>query len=224
MALNKKFYMKLVILTITSFFALNSFAQREDNLIDAIQNRESAEPSDIEEAPQARNSAMRTHKHGFGIGLGQTILGGKYAKYGEDKITMDFFYTYLASYSFDLLVNFNLTSHEKNQNTVRLSGLSVDIKGRLYDFDKFSPYAIGGVGFYQPSWEIDPDNNGNFIESDKKTVFGINGGFGVDLSLNDRFSIGLLSILYLPFAVDQDQGPDVKGRYFKFLLTGFYFF
>lgn len=212
-----------------SFFAFTIQAQeRQDNLIDAIQNKDSSEAPSEASTPDSNTSSnnysRKTKKHGLGLGLGQSILGGKYAKYGDDKITLDFFYTYIASYSFDLLLNLTLNRFEKNQNTVNFRGLSIDIKGRLYDFDQFSPYFIGGVGFYQPSWEIDPEDDGTFIESDKKMVFGINAGLGADLALNDKFSIGLLGALYFPFSVAQDNGPDVKGRMFKFLLTGFYFF
>lgn len=212
------------MLFIMSFCFFNVQAQeREDNLIDAIKNKSSEKPAEMTEEPTSTSATSNTprtpNKHGFGLGIGQTVLGGDFAKYGEDKITLDFFYTYLASYSFDLLVNLHLNNHEKNDSTTYLRGATVGIKGRLYDFDQFAPYLVGGVGFYRPGRDTPA-----YGESTKKTVFGLNGGAGLDLQLNNRFSIGLLTMLHLPFKVAQDDGPDVEGRYLKVLLTGFYFF
>ena len=41
----------------------------------------------------------------WGLGLGQTFLTGDFGKNGEDSITVDLYYKYKASYSFDLIVN-----------------------------------------------------------------------------------------------------------------------
>lgn len=223
MALKSIINRKLIMFIVMSFCVFNLQAQeREDNLIDAIQNKTSEEPAEVDSQPTSstNSGSFRTPKrHGFGLGIGQTVLGGDFADYGDDKITIDFFYTYLASYSFDLLVNLHFNSLEKDDSTTYLRAGTVGVKGRLYDFDQFSPYLVGGVGFYRPGRDTP-----QYGKSTSKTVFGLNAGAGFDLQLNEEFSIGLLSMLHLPFKVAQDDGPDVEGRYLKVLLTGFYFF
>src|SRR5690606_3977325 len=93
----------------------------------------------------------RLQQHGLGIGLGQTFLLGNYGKHGDDKITFDLLYSYAASYSFDLLVNAHMSEHKDSDNDrMRVMGLTSSIKGRFVEYDNFSPYFLGGLGFYAP--------------------------------------------------------------------------
>jgi hypothetical protein len=73
---------------------------------------ESAENTHSAPEQSHSTSPRRLQQHGLGLGLGQTFLFGDYSNHGDDKITMDFFYSYAASYSFDLIVNAHMSEHE----------------------------------------------------------------------------------------------------------------
>ncbi len=173
-------------------------------------------------SPAAAPAPRRLNQHSFGLGLGQTFLMGKYAKWGEDKVTMDLFYTYAASYSFDVVVNAHWSEHEDNDEIMWVRGFVGSIKSRIFEFDNFSPFILGGLGFYAPKARRSVGND--LDTSDDKIAFGWNFGGGVDLRLNDEWTVGGLGQLHAPFAVKTDDGPDVKGYYFKLLLTLAYSF
>lgn len=164
----------------------------------------------------------RLQQHGLGLGLGQTFLLGNYGKYGQDKITLDLLYSYAASYSFDLLLNAHMSEHKDNNERMKVMGLTSSIKGRFVEYDNFSPYFLGGLGFYAP--QAKRVVNGDNEWSTRKITFGLNFGGGVDLRLNDNYVIGVLGQMHWPFKIEQEAGPDVKGYYFKLLLTGMYLF
>lgn len=163
-------------------------------------------------------STREIHKHAIGIGLGQTFLLGQFENYGDNKITGDFLYTYTASYSFDVLVNIHFSDHSFKNKRVKLAGYVMSIKARSYEFDAFSPYVLGGLGFYAPQI-IDGDE-----ESEIKNTFGFNIGGGVDLRLNEKVIIGLMTQFHKPFEVKQEETSNIRGSYFKLLLTAMYQF
>jgi hypothetical protein len=178
-----------------------------------------------EDSSNNQNSAAsprKLHQHGVGIGLGETFLLGKYSKYGADKITADILYSYAASYSFDLLVNAHMSEHEDKNERMKVMGLATSIKGRFVEYDNFSPYFLGGLGFYAP--QAKRVVNGDNQWSDRKITFGLNFGGGVDLRLNEHYVVGIMGQMHCPFAIQQDEGPDVQGYYFKLLITGMYLF
>ena len=164
----------------------------------------------------------RLQQHGLGIGLGQTFLLGDYGKNGNDKITADLLYSYAASYSFDILVNAHMSEHKSNSERVKTRGLTGSIKGRFVEYDNLSPFFLGGLGFYAP--QARRNINGDHKWSDQKVTFGLNFGGGVDLRLNDHYVVGVLGQMHWPFKVQQDGQPDLKGYYFKLLITGMYLF
>lgn len=183
-----------------------------------------AQVENVQEEPVAPSGSSaaaprRLQQHGIGLGLGQTFLFGNYAKHGEDKITVDILYSYAASYSFDLLIDAHLSEHEDNNESMTLMGLTGSIKGRMFEYDNFSPFFLGGVGFYAPRAERDGE-----ADTTRKLTFGLNFGGGVDLRLNDEFVIGMMAQMHWPFKVEQDRGSDLKGYYMKLLLTGMYLF
>lgn len=167
-------------------------------------------------------SPRQLRKHGIGIGLGQTFLLGNYADYGDSKITADVLYTYAASYSFDILVNAHYSKHKSKTEKMRLPGLDMAIKARLFEFDNFSPFVLGGLGFYAP--QAKRNMFGTTKWSDQKFTFGMNLGGGLDLRLNDNYVVGILGQLHWPFTVKQNDQSDLKGYYFKLLITGMYLF
>ena len=196
---------KLMVLMAMSFFILSVPAQVK---------------ADAEVKAPPASSEREIHKHAVGIGLGQTFLLGQFEDYGDNKITADILYSYTASYSFDVLVNIHFSNHEFKDKKVNLTGYVMSIKARSYEFDAFSPYLLGGLGFYAPQI-IDEEAD---EESDIKNTFGFNLGAGVDLRLNEKVIIGLMTQFHKPFEIKQEDTSDIRGSYFKLLLTAMYQF
>lgn len=182
-------------------------------------------PVKVEENDEPASSGFgspaqrQLRQHGLGLGIGQTFLFGNYGKYGQDKITADVLYSYAASHSFDLLVDAHLSTHKDNSEEIKLMGLVGSFKGRMFEYDNFSPYFLAGLGFYAP--QADRDGTG---KTARKLTFGTNFGGGMDLRLNESYVIGVMAQMHWPFKVQQDEGSDLKGYYMKLLLTGMYLF
>ncbi len=192
---------------------------------------ENDDEADVDKASKKKSSSYshttgaaprKLRQHGLGLGLGQTFLFGDYSKLGEDKITMDVLYTYAASYSFDILINAHMSEHEDKTEKMRVMGLTTSFKGRLVEFDNFSPYFLAGLGFYAPKARRELNSGREW--TDQKITFGMNFGGGLDLRLNDNYVVGILGQMHWPFAVKQDVGPDLNGYYFKLLMTGMFLF
>ncbi len=161
-------------------------------------------------------------KHSVGVGIGQTFVAGDFQDTGEDQITWDLLYNYSASYSFDLMANFHHSKHSFSNKYTQLTSFNIGIKSKLYQIDAFSPYAVGGFGFYAP--KVKREVNGVLRESETKVAFGYHLGVGGDLRLNEKVTVGLLANYHNPFDVKQEIGPEVEGRYYKLLITAFYSF
>lgn len=178
-----------------------------------------ADESSVEEQKIISATKREIQKHSLGFGLGQTFLLGNFENKGDDTITLDLFYSYTASYSFDLLIGAHASSHSLNDTSVNLTGYTMSIKARSYEFDAFSPFVIGGLGFYMPTIK---EEDGE--KSDPKYTFGFNVGGGVDLRLNHKFIVGFMAHYHKPFEVKQDDTENVRGSYLKLLLTTMYLF
>jgi len=204
---------KLMVITMSFFVLSHTFSAEKSS-------KEAEKKSTEAQAEQevADSTVRQIHKHSIGFGLGQTFLLGKFEKYGDNKITPDFFYNYTASYSFDLLIGAHFSNHSYKNKTIDLRGYSMSIKARAWEFDSFSPFLLGGLGFYMPS--ISKDN----VSSDQKWTFGVNAGAGVDLRLNNKIIVGLLVHYHKPFEVKQDDIENVSGSYLKLLMTAMYLF
>ena len=155
--------------------------------------------------------------HSFGLGLGQTFLQGDFSKNGQNGITIDAYYEYNASYSFDLVVNGHYSSHEMGVKSTTILGLAAGIKGKVLNYDSFTPFFIGGLGFYNPS--VTRLIDGIIVESDSKITFGTHFGAGADLELNRNYTVGILAHFHNPFDIDQELAPEIEGFYYKMLFT-----
>ena len=176
--------------------------------------------SKVDEVAQLTGAA--TKYHAVGVGIGQTFLAGDFSDTGDDSITADLFYEYSASHSFDFIANFHYSKHDFRTTSTTVSGLALGIKAKLFNFDSFSPFALGGLGFYGPRMERDFD--GTVVKSDSKIVFGYHAGVGAELDLNHRVKVGFMGTMHNPFDVRQETQPEVEGAYYKLLLTIFYKF
>lgn len=204
-------------------FSLQAIAQSK---IEQLTTQKTADemadslPGTVSQSAPTYDSGINVHS--LGLGVGQTFVNGEFAQDGEDKITWDLLYNYSASHSFDFLANFHSSKHTQNGHFVRLTGLALGIKGKLYQFDNFAPFIVGGFGFYNP--KVKRDVAGQLQESESKMTFGVHLGAGAELKLNRHFSVGVLGHLHNPFDVKQDLGPEVEGSYFKLLITSLYSF
>ncbi|MBC7713486.1 MAG: outer membrane beta-barrel protein [Rhizobacter sp.] len=162
------------------------------------------------------------NRHSVGIGVGQTFLRSDFHEHGTDKITPDLYYSYSASYSFDFLANLHWSKHEYLNRNVEIKGLSLSIKAKGFQFDAFSPYLVGGLGFYEP--QAKRDINGTLVKTREQIVLGMNLGAGVELKLNSEWTVGVIAHYHDPFSVRQDQYGDLDGSYMKLLILGMYTF
>lgn len=231
---NKKFLLPLMALAAMSF-SLPSYSQEkafspkiktQDTGADLVDSAPATtpsvqEPKAIKEYPLS-SAPRRLQRHGLGLGVGQTFLLGGYGKHGDSSITADLLYSYAASYSFDLLVNAHFSQHKDDNERMKLLGTSAGIKARLVEYDNFSPYVVGGVGFYAPRAKRQRSTGTEW--SSQKVTFGVNFGAGVDLRLNEEWVVGLLAQLHAPFVVEQDGQKDLRGYYAKLMFTGMYQF
>ncbi len=160
--------------------------------------------------------------HSLGLGLGQTVLAGEFRERAEDGISADLLYNYSASYSFDLYANAHYSEHKFKQEVVKLPGINAGIKAKFYQYDSFSPFIIGGLGFYRPFVKRYVEDQ--LLSSEEKITFGLNFGAGIELILNRHYAFGILAHYHNPFDIKQENGPEVEGSYFKTLLTGLYRF
>lgn len=186
-----------------------SAAKKVANDVSSVQENEPRIPSAL-------------NKHSVGVGVGQTFVKGDFDDYGDDKITADLIYNYSASHSFDLMATFHYSKHDFKGQFVKTSGLALGFKGKAYQFDNFSPYALAGLGFYSP--KVRRLVNGEYTDSKSKIVFGTHLGAGADLRLNKTITMGILGHYHNPFDVKQELGPEVEGSYFKLLITTLYSF
>lgn len=180
--------------------------------------------SDVKDAKRRaeRRIPGKLKVHSAGLGIGQTFLAGDFDDNGDDKITFDLFYNYSASYSFDFMANAHYSSHKFKGRKVELSGLALGIKGKVFQMDAFSPFVYGGLGFYQP--KVRRMQADELVDSESKVVFGYHFGAGIDLELNNRFTVGVMAHLHNPFDVSQENQEEVEGAYHKLMMTCFYKF
>lgn len=162
------------------------------------------------------------NKHSIGIGLGQTFLRSDFHDHGTDKITPDLYYNYSASYSFDFMANMHWSKHKYLNRDVTIKGVALSIKGKGFQFDAFSPFVLGGFGFYQP--EATRILSGVATKTRSQLVFGMNLGAGVELRLNSEATVGVIAHYHDPFDVRQEVGADLEGSYMKLLIMGMYTF
>lgn len=212
----------LTFLLLSMLFLSNNLLAEENEKEATTKAPEKSEKPQVP-APVANNSNPAFLSHGLGLGLGQTLLFGDFADYGDDELALDLFYQYRASYTFDFLANLHTNTYKKDDNQkTDLTGVTFNIKGRLFDFDAFAPYLTGGLGMYWP--RVTRSNAGTLVESEKHAVLGINAGLGADLQLNPNFSFGFATFYHQPFNVKQDSQAGINGSYLRLMATLFIHF
>ncbi|MCB9094396.1 MAG: outer membrane beta-barrel protein [Halobacteriovoraceae bacterium] len=230
---NKSLTAKIFVGLFLCLFLSTGYAQKEKGedlsgqfkQVDTDAKKENNKPQGRKAAPSPPPPSTTNapfNRHGVSLGFGQSFLFGNYSNSGEDRLTFDYYYIYRASYTFQFLLNIHSHKFEQTNEYVKVSSLNMGIKAKLFDFDAFSPYITGGLGFYQPKARRYVD--GEYVETETKSVMGINVGAGMDLELNEHFTVGLLLHLHDPFKAKYDNQPSLTGQYVKLLMTVAYFF
>ena len=207
-----------------AFISLNCFSQiaPKPSIINLTSQETSKSVSkDIPET-NSRASRKELKKHSLGVGIGQTFLSSELGQNGDDSITLDLYYDYSASYSFDLVINLHHSNHKIIKREATITGLAVGVKGRLFQFDAFSPFILGGLGFYAPT--VTRLKNNSLEKTPFSIAFGSHFGAGGELKLNDKFKIAGLIHFHNPFDIKQDLEKELEGSYYKLLLNTHYTF
>jgi len=202
--------------------AFSEEKQMKPNIHQLTSDKAAAKVNSPPGADSSERIPGEIHKHSLGIGIGQTFLRSDLGDNGNDKITEDLYYNYSASYSFDFVANAHYSKHKYLNRESTIEGLALAIKGKGFQIDSFSPFALGGLGFYLPG--ASRLKNDVPTETRRQLVFGVNAGVGAELRLNNEVMISVLAHYHDPFDVRQDVGPVLEGSYMKLLIIGFYTF
>lgn len=156
--------------------------------------------------------------------MGQIFLLGDLSKY-EDSLGFRLHGTYGVSdiFGFDLSAGFS----DHGEGKFGMLSLLPGIRINLAWYDKVIPYAVGGMGFYKPTYkklgvgikEANPDASLSPI------LFGIHLGAGVNLELTKQVFFGASLTLHNMFGatklnpVDSNKSFDVGGTFMAFLVN-----
>ena len=214
----------LSISIVGAFLSLNCFSQAtpKPNIINLTSQKTSRSVSKSIPEADHKISSKDLKRHSLGVGIGQTFLGSELGQNGDDSITLDLYYDYSASYSFDLAINFHHSTHKIIKREATITGLAVGVKGRLFQFDAFSPFVLGGLGFYAPT--VTRLKNNVLEKTPFSIAFGSHFGAGGELKLNEKFKIAALIHFHNPFDIKQDLEKELEGSYYKLLLNTHYTF
>ena len=221
------FYKAPKVLSISilgAILSLNCFSQAtiKPSIINLTSQKTSRSVSKDIPKTNSELNAKDLKRHSLGVGIGQTFLSSELGQNGDDRITLDLYYDYSASYSFDLIVNLHHSSHQIVKREATITGLAIGVKGRLFQFDAFSPFLIGGLGFYAPT--VTRLKNNVLEKTPFSIAFGSHFGAGGELKLNEKFKIAGLIHFHNPFDITQDLDKELEGSYYKLLLNTHYTF
>ncbi len=148
------------------------------------------------------------------LDVGQVFLMGDLSGAYADSIGSQLHYTYGVSDMFGFDTSFGYSSHSEGKYS--LTTLLTGLRMNLAWYDKVIPYAVFGLGFYKPSYEITPTT------SISPVVFGLHMGPGVTLELTRQLFFGASLTFHDMFGTRKTttQGTtiEVDGTYTSFFL------
>ncbi len=171
--------------------------------------------------PKKSNAA-----HAVGLGIGQILLMGDFAKYFDNSLGYNILYNYDASNLFGLLavINYNSHSNATGTNTLKIMGFSPNIKVSLVNFDQLLLFGYTGFGLMKVSQTV------GTIPADV-TTFGLNMGFGAELTLASHMRFGTGLSFHNIFgktdsstATANSTGTSIGGTYLALFLNIMYVF
>lgn len=155
--------------------------------------------------------------HNIAVDVGQVFLMGDMAANYSNAIGARLHYTYGVSemFGFDGSVGFSNHSGGKFNMLSAQTGLRVN----LSFFDKIVPFAVAGMGFYRPSFDI-PMETG--VETVAPIAFGLHIGPGVHLEVTNRLFFGVSLQFQTLFnsrqLLSNNRAVDVGGSFTSFFL------
>lgn len=180
-------------------------------------------------APSRRSAASRDlapvspfspGSNNLGIDVGQVFLMGDLGANYSDSIGTQIHYTYGVSeiFSFDASLGYSDHADGKFSMTTAVTGLRTNLAW----YDKVVPYAVLGLGFYRPSYQVTSTIGDNpVISSVAPVLFGVHFGPGVDLELTRRLFFGAALTFHDVFSSSRQVNNSlmsVGGTYTSFLL------
>jgi opacity protein-like surface antigen len=151
------------------------------------------------------------------LDVGQVFLMGDLGNKYSDSIGEQVHYTYGVSdlFGFDSSLGYSSHSDGDFSMVTALTGIRLN----LSYYDKIVPYAIGGLGFYKPTYTITGTNG---MDTTASTVlFGLHVGAGVDLELTRNLFFGAALTLHDVFGSVQqvnNQTLAMGGSFASFLI------
>lgn len=156
-------------------------------------------------------------QHTVGIMMGQAWPSGEIGRNLDGTIAPGIFYEYAASDVFSVFAQVVRTEH--NDGALRVTSINTGMKAHLIYYDILAPYVVVGAGLYAVGKDYSVPS-----ERADKTVFGILLGFGADLDISDRFTMGMEFDIHTLFAattvLPSSRRVDISGRWTGFFLRG----
>jgi hypothetical protein len=151
------------------------------------------------------------------LDVGQVFLMGDLGNKYSDSIGEQLHYTYGVSelFGFDSSLGYSSHSDGDFSMVTALTGMRLN----LSYYDKIIPYAIGGLGFYKPTYTINGVDNSSTTAS--SVLFGLHIGAGVDLELTRSLFFGASLTLHDMFGSVQDVNNAqiaMGGSFASFLI------
>ena len=148
------------------------------------------------------------------LDVGQVFLMGDLAEKYSDNIASRLHYTYGVSEIFGFDASVGYSSH--SDGDFSMASLVTGLRTNLSWYDKVVPYAVFGMGFYKPSFQVSPTS------SVSPLLFGLHLGPGVDLQMTKNLFFGAGVTFHDIFGnteVTQDgKTVEVGGTFISFLL------
>jgi hypothetical protein len=154
------------------------------------------------------------------LDVGQVFLMGDLGANYSDSIGSQLHYTFGVSdvFAFDSSIGYSDHSDGKFSMTTAVAGLRTNLAW----YDKVVPYAVLGLGFYRPSYQINDTVGGqNVVNSVSPLLFGVHLGPGVDLELTRQLYFGAALTFHDVFSSSRavSKGSiSVGGTFMSFLL------
>jgi len=149
------------------------------------------------------------------LDIGQVFLMGDLAEDYSDNIGTQVHYSYGVSDLFAFDTSLGISSH--SQGNFSMGSLTTGLRTNLAWYDKVVPYAIFGLGFYRPNYQITTTSNLSPI------LFGVHLGAGVDLEISNRVFFGASLTFHDIFSSTRtidgsSTAYSVGGTYISFLV------
>jgi hypothetical protein len=196
----------------TTFAGTNSWSDKPNWAEDATpQNRRPSK--ELRESARSNITPFSPGSNNVAIEFGQIFLMGDLANNYEDSLGGQIHYTYGVSDMFGFDASLGHSSHSEGQYS--MTTLLTGLRTNLSWYDKVIPYAVIGLGFYKPSYEITPTS------SISPVLFGLHVGPGVDLQVTRELYFGASLSFHDIFGTTRktSQGlRDIGGTYTSFLL------